>query len=807
MQYTRFELTATRAYAATRLRTLLFSWVSWPVYLLLLSPAIAYALLREEFRPLVILTLLLAFGLLAMHCFICDQLENNERAPLSADNLADQLSYNLVRHMVARRALDAAGVIAAASESDRGVFVLHQIGIERADLLEAFAKHTATTTLEECLQWGLECREELGIPKVDSTVMIFAFFKHVDSLKTLLDTADISIDDLREILRCEGFHFYVLKKMHEFSAKSLVRTLGGVGREWVMGYTNDLDRLTTDLTEHILSKRRNAVIHTRHLTEMIQALRGTTHNNMLILGRAGTGKRTMIENLAYALHKDEMANGLPYTRVLVLKTALLLSGVANRDRFLLGALEHADKAGRFVLVIEDLPLLLKAADPALKEVLLRFLQAKNINLIGISDTQDYHTIIKSESLIDNLFDKVYLDDADDQETMQVLLELYFRLERKRKVRITYKALKSIVEYSLRYIGKGGMPGKAVAVLNDAVIAANNSGSKLIGDDHIRQVVSRRANMDIRQLSQSERDRLLHLEDALHKNIVGQQDAIHVLVSALKRAKLEISSGKRPLGTFLFLGPTGVGKTETAKTLAAEYFGSEQSLVRIDLNEYSTQESVTQLIGGRTSTNGAFTEGFLMQKIQDRPFSLILLDEIEKAHPHVLNVFLQILDEGSLIDGRGVKTDFRNTIIIATSNAGGLYIRDLLKADPTMDRHLLKAGLTDHIMKERLFSPEFFNRFDEVIMFCPLRDEEVTRLAITMLDHVISDFHQKKGIRIKLDRAVLEEVVKRGYSLEFGAREMRRKIMETIENHVADTMLKRNVKRGDEIQIRGEDLQK
>jgi ATP-dependent Clp protease ATP-binding subunit ClpA len=307
------------------------------------------------------------------------------------------------------------------------------------------------------------------------------------------------------------------------------------------------------------------------------------------------------------------------------------------------------------------------------------------------------------------------------------------------------------------------------------------------------------------MSDGERNKLLTLSAMLMRSVVGQEEAVRSLVNALKRARLDIDTGRRPLGTFLFLGSTGVGKTETAKTLAEHYFGSAESFTRIDLNEYSTPESVNGILG-TTDTNGVFHEGFLIQRIQDRPFSLILLDEIEKAHPHVLNLFLQVLDEGTLIDARGLKTDFRNTIIIATSNAGGLYIRDALKENPGIDRAAFKQLLVDRILKDKLFSPEFLNRFDDVLVYFPLQPHHVARLTILMLDHIVRDMNEKRGIRISVEQDVVDVLAHKGYSVEFGARQLRRTITETIENYIADYMLKHTVKRGDEINIRAVDIQ-
>jgi ATP-dependent Clp protease ATP-binding subunit ClpA len=314
----------------------------------------------------------------------------------------------------------------------------------------------------------------------------------------------------------------------------------------------------------------------------------------------------------------------------------------------------------------------------------------------------------------------------------------------------------------------------------------------------------KANVNVQKLSTDEKQRLLSLEERLKRRIIGQEEAIGALVSVMKRAGADLHGGKKPLGTFLFLGPTGVGKTQTAKALAEEYFGSADRFVRVDLNEYSTPESVVSIAGGRDA-QGVFRDGFLTKRVQDNPFSLILLDEIEKAHPHVLNLFLQILDEGALIDAQGTKTDFRNSIIVATSNAGALALRDTLKAEPEISRERLKTSLLDSILRDKIFTPEFVNRFDAVIVYHPLTSQQAALLAQLLLNDIVKDLRERKGIEIELTEEVLNAIAKRGYNPEFGAREMRRTVQETIENYLADYLLKHDVKRGEKILITLADL--
>ncbi len=798
-----FELSATDAFAGVQIRKLLLNPLSGLFYLFLLLPFVEELVLFGRETPILVAGGLILFALVVVHLFTKNKLLVNKYHPLlDAKNAAELLSWNMIRHLSAYSKFDALTLLKASTASSRSLFVLGQIGIDRDMVLKHYLAGGEKHDFEECLQWGLDACKELKTTVLDSTGVLYAFFEHSTALHKLLDEADLSFADLGKVMQCETFHWY--SRQPQNGPDTLVRILGSFGRSWVMGYTNELDRITTDIGEKILSKRRDAVAHRDKIDEMLRLLAGAGHRNVLIIGKNGVGKRTMIENFTRALRMYEIERNLPYTRVLKLRSAELLSGADRSDTLLLRALSKAEDGSKFILVAEDIAMLMKAADAKLKQVLLKFLQHPKINLIGIADLEDYHSTLKREGMIDALLEKIYVDDASEQETMDVLMSHYFSMEHRKKVRITYKALQSIPVLSRRFIGRGGFPGKAVDVMNEAILVAQQERAPYVAEKHIRSGVSLKAHIDVSAMSDGERNKLLTLSATLMRSVVGQDEAIRCLVNALKRARLDIDTGRRPLGTFLFLGPTGVGKTETAKTLAEHYFGSADSFTRIDLNEYSTEESVNGIVGS-TDSSGVFHEGFLVQRVQDRPFSLILLDEIEKAHPHVLNLFLQILDEGILIDARGMKSDFRNTIIIATSNAGGLYIRDAMKANPNVDHAAFKQLLVDRILADKLFSPEFMNRFDDVLVYFPLSPHHVSRLTILMLDHIIREMDQKRGIRIIVEHDVVDVLAQKGYSVEFGARQLRRTITSVIENYLADYMLKHVVKRGDEIIIRAADL--
>jgi ATP-dependent Clp protease ATP-binding subunit ClpA len=284
-------------------------------------------------------------------------------------------------------------------------------------------------------------------------------------------------------------------------------------------------------------------------------------------------------------------------------------------------------------------------------------------------------------------------------------------------------------------------------------------------------------------------------------VINQEEAVSFLADAMRRTRAGVAEPGKPIGTFLFLGPTGVGKTETSKALAESYFGSEKRMIRLDMTEYQSLEAIDKLIG---SPNGS-EQGLLTNAIRENPFSLVLLDEIEKAHPNILNLFLQVLDEGRLTDNLGRTVSFRNSIIIGTSNAGAELIRKYVERKAGYAYSFFKKELQEHLLEEGIFRPEFLNRFDAVIVFMPLTRENLIDIALLMLKRLNKRLTQGKGIQFLVTKELAEKVAKLGYHPEFGARPMNRVIQDRIENKIAKQILEGNLRRGDVVEIKAQEI--
>jgi len=801
-----FDIRPTRAYMGLILHRLFVSPFSLVVYVLLLAPIGLRATETGDYTFFAAVIALLSFAIHIEGTFIARKLQDDREPVLNSHNLGCYMTFDMVRAIQGRGHVTVLKLIIASTATRRGAFILRQLGVERKEFLEhcrkgLFAKDDALLFVEE----AVACAKELDEERIDANSILYALFKRGGVCTDILNACDVSLDDLRAIVKWESFHNRIDRLEWILHPRRIARNLGTIGRSWVQGYTNELDSITKDISGSVVwdADHRGVCVHQEQLEQAVQVLSRSTQRNVLVTGPVGSGKRTLVRNVGALLHKQEVKKGVTLTRQLVLKTEELMSGFDQPDSILLRALQKGEKAGNILLIVENLALILRSKNGNLRNVFTKFLQSNRVTVFVIASSGDYHSLVKSDPVLDSLFEKIHLGDTTEEETMAVLMMRYFVLEEKLKVHATYKLLKLTLNLSKRFIGKGALPGKVLEVLSDAMIAARDAGMRELSEEHIRKSVSLKAHMDVSEVSGDEKVKLLRLETALQQSIVGQNASIHALVNTLKRARLDINAGKRPLGTFLFLGPTGVGKTHTAKVLAQEYFGGTEALIRMDMNEYSNEESVFGIIGDPDPA--ATSEGFLTKQVQERPFSLILLDEIEKAHKKVLNLFLQILDEGKLTDSRGVQTDFRNSIIIATSNAGALFIRDFIQKNEQKTKEEFKEALIDTILKDGSFSPEFVNRFDEVILYYPLSVRDAIKVALLMLQDIVLEIEDKKGYKIRVEEDVVVEIVQQGYSIEFGAREMRRVILDIIENFLAEYLLRHDVKRGEEIYIGKKDI--
>ncbi len=686
-------------------------------------------------------------------------------------------------------------LLSVALTSPQSSFLIGELELDRASVSSAVDGMTAAIDRDQLLSHANDVRAGFKDERIEPVHVLVAFFG-TDVGAALLAAADTDASDLWQVALRERMYEHWKKKPSAWSPEGLAHS-DMFGQSWARGYTDELDALTTDIRPDRWNPTDTTILHRGAVDASVHALRGSGKDNVLIAAPAGSGRTMLIRHIVSAVHDAERSKHERFTRFLRLRTDILLSGVANPDAFLLQALARA-KRERLAFVIPDFALLLKATDPKLRLVLQRCLDAANISVIGIVDPHDLHETVEKDASLNQAFEKILLNASDDAEVMAVLAIESFRWEDS-GIMVSYKALKAVLSLCRRFLPQAGYPAICIEVLDDAARATMRRNARTVSVNDVRDVVTQKSRVDVAKFNASAAPKLLELEETMQRRVVGQRGGIRALCDALKRASADVRTRPRPLGTFLFLGPTGVGKTRTAQVLAAEYFGSEDAMIRLDLNECGTEESIKDVIGNGTGS------GALARKVQERPFSVVLLDEIEKAHPKVLNLFLQVLDEGQLRAADGTITDFRNTIIIATSNAGALYLRDRIAKGDVTDERAFTHDLVDHVLKEKLFTPEFVNRFDATVVFRPLTGDDAKQIAALMVAEVVEAVRKGKGIDVVVDDDAIAALLEHGYSPEFGARELRRVVSDVIENHLADRFLREAPKRGDRIDIRRADL--
>jgi ATP-dependent Clp protease ATP-binding subunit ClpC len=581
--------------------------------------------------------------------------------------------------------------------------------------------------------------------------------------------------------------------------KNLARH-GSLAKEWAAGYTVTLDKFAIDWTDYIKSRGFEKIIgHHQAILQVERVLGRNDINNVLLVGEPGSGRGAIIQALAQKCLFGESLPSLNYKRVVELDMTTLLSQIENMEEVeavLDRIFREMDRAGNIVLVINEfhnfVGQLVRPGVIDISGVLSPYLKSPDCQIVAVTTYAGLHKYIEENPSMMSLFEKVEVSEVSDRDTIILLENQALALERKYKKFITYPALRETVALAKKYLSENPFPKKAIDLLDEvAVQVSQNKKEKIISQKHVAQVVSEKTQIPVGEMAGEEKEKLLNLEELLHKRIIGQEEAVLEISTAMRRARADISIRSGPMGVFLFLGPTGVGKTETSKALAEIYFGSENKMIRLDMSEFQTIQDIARLIGKEGQ------EGMLTTRVRENPFSLILLDEFEKAHSDVLNLFLQVFDEGHLTDGAGRKVDFKNSLIIATSNAGYQIILQAIKENRLMPE--IKNQLLEYLFKEGVFRPELINRFDAAVVYKSLTKENLLAIAGLLLAKLKKNLEQK-GIDLEITEGLKEKIVELGYSPVFGAREMKRIIQDKVENVLAVALLSGKIKRGDKVEI-------
>lgn len=640
----------------------------------------------------------------------------------------------------------------------------------------------------------------LQAPSMSAAMVTAALIRTIPNADQILAPLHLSSDD---ITAGAGWYQH-LQEMVDDSHKR--KHDGGIGRDWAFGYTPMLERFGFNVSEHVgragllnreLPSRDALVQQVAHLL-----VQGGRHNAALV-GGLGSGKTTVVHALAKKLLAADpsIPSALHYRQVIALDPSALISQAKGRgelEELVQRLFYEALQAKNVILFLDDAQLFFEDGNGSvnLSNVLMPALEGGALRLILAMDEQRWLRIAQgSPALVQNL-NRIVVAPTDEHETMLIMENQLPLYEYQQKVAYTYQALATTYRLSNRYLSEQVMPGRALKLVE---AAANYGIDGLVTERSVEQAIEQTQGVKVGTAdTAAERQTLLNLEQLIHQRMINQTHAVQVVSDALRRARAGVRNASRPIGTFLFLGPTGVGKTELAKSVAAVFFGGEDHLVRVDLNEYSGAQDVQRLIA-----DAAQDQHSLTAQIAHNPFSVVLLDEIEKAHPNVLNTLLQLLDEGILRDINNREVSFRDAVIVATSNAGADRIRQHIEAGEQLEQ--FEEQFTNELINTGAFRPEFLNRFDEIVLFRPLKPEELVQVIDLILQGVNKNLAAQK-VTVMVDEDAKRVLVQAGYDPRLGARPMRRVVQRAVENIVANRMLAGSAMPGTAIHVTAQDVQ-
>ncbi len=622
---------------------------------------------------------------------------------------------------------------------------------------------------------------------------------HDIEFKNMLKSLGISEETVLGSLRwIVGTHHQQKRRERWWSEDNLSRTTG-IGREWSYGTAYLLQKFSKDIRSSAIFSTlgSDSSFAQEKIVEIETTLARARAANVLIIGEAGVGKIDLVMEVSKRMKTGKSIASISNQQMMVLDGGRLFASHKEKqdlETTIIRMFDEAIKAGNIIIVIENLSSFIREAEAMgvfLPELIDQYLASPDLHVIATDTPGNYHTYLEPLGAFARRFAEVLVDTPDLGATTRVLQGIALTTEIKQKVLFTYPALEAIATSADRYIVEGVMPDKAIELLTQVATYARQKEVTVITADFVYQVVSETTGVPAGPIQAEERDLLLNLEDRLHKQVIGQERALDAIARTMRRARAGIQSSEKPIGSFLFLGPTGVGKTETAKALANIFFGGEENLQRLDMSEFSGADGLVRLIGDGVES------GTLADMLREHPYCVLLLDEFEKATRSVHDLFLQILDEGKFTDARGTKVNARNCIIIATSNAGSqLIIRTVQQREELS--HLTQS-IIDNIIKDGVFRPELVNRFDNTIIFEPLTIAQQGQVASLMLGGLYKRI-KERGYELQVSKDLLDVLVEKGYSPEFGARPMQRVLQDVVEEKVAGKIISGEVKRGDTIML-------
>lgn len=639
--------------------------------------------------------------------------------------------------------------------------------------------------------------------KVDLPEVVFALASPIqmglaeeDDIGELLIDFELEYQKVRNVVDWLRIQEKLRENVQRFRVKARYKPKTGLDRAMTAVATPILDQFSDDLTLKAKYGHLFPCIGREKEIENIFRITEGSRQGVLLIGNQGVGRTTLIEGLAQRMVEEDVPEILQDKRLVVLDIARLLAGVdaSGAEQRLLMVSDEIIRSGNIVLAVENLHNLsgITAGGESsldLSEVFAQIMSKHLFYCLATTTPKEYAKVIENRSL-DGAFQVIKVEELDLNDAILVLEAKSGPIEYQNQVYFSYAAIEKAVVLSTRYIHDRYLPEKALEIIEQSAIKVKKERgeNKVVTGEDVAEILSSVTNIPLTKITEKESQKLLNLEDRIHERMIDQEEAVKIVAASLRRARAELREGKRPIANLMFLGPTGVGKTELAKTVAEVYFGNEEAMIRIDMSEYQDQNSIYRLIGQGSNL------GLLTEPVRKNPFSLVLFDEIEKAHPDILNIFLQMMDDGRLTDSMGRVIDFTNTIIIMTSNAGAQYIQDEIRKGSPVD------DIKEHLVNEQLkeyYRPEFINRLDGLVVFKPLSMQDVIKIARLMVNKIIKNLDEK-GIDFSVTDSAVSELAELGFDPKFGARPLRRTIQTKIDDVLANYLLEGKIKRRDKV---------
>lgn len=705
-----------------------------------------------------------------------------------ASNILGKLSKNPTSEQIAKIVLESSG----------GKFIVARFGLGKTTI-ESLAQIPQNSP-EQIFQAALQIQQKLETKTVSGSVLALAIIRNFPNFENLLAQFYIDFEDLeRGVL----WHDHIFSLINQ--SKIPIKT-GGIARDWSFGYTPTLNRFGTNITSQVSNNilmSSNLEQHKDLVSKMVEQFSGNGKQNIALIGIDGVGKTTVVNSFAakIANGSEKIPSNLRYRQVISLDASSLIAAAPGRgeiENLLNYILNEAYAAKNIIICLDNAQLFFEdgVGSVDVSNLLLPIIQAGALRMILTLDEQRFLQISAKNPALAQAMNRLQVKPANYDETLAVMQDKLLVFEHQNGVFYQFQALKEAFRLSERYIFDLEMPGRAVRLLE---MSAGFADNKIVTASSVGRAVEQTMNVKIATADiNEEKETLLNLENLLHARMVGQEKAVSAVANALRRARTGVRNQNRPIGTFLFLGPTGVGKTELSKALSEVYFNGENNIVRLDLNEFVNLEDVSRLIA-----DGARDSSSLTAQMMKKPFSVVLLDEIEKAHPNVLTALLQVLDEGILRDEKNREVSFRDAIIIATSNAGAERIQELISRG--YDSSSAEEVIVNDLIASHEFRPEFLNRFDEIVVFEPLTKKNLLQIIDLMVAGVNKTLAgQKITVSVSPEAKLL--LAEMGYDPKLGARPMRRVIQRVVENTIARKMLSGEAQAGANIEITPEIVQ-